>query len=75
MLSENGTARRLMEAQQDLILAKWMNKVECNVLEAISEGKNLCDVEEIPEWVANNIKKYHPDWTVSYTPEKTQISW
>lgn len=75
MLSENGAAKRLMEAQQELILSKWINKIEGLVLDAISEGINLCDVEQVPEWVANNIRDLHPDWDVYYTLAKTQISW
>lgn len=71
----SGDARRLMESQQELTLLKWMNRVEYKVLVAISDGKNFCDIERIPEWVANNIKLQHPDWDVLYTLDKTHISW
>lgn len=75
MLSKQGTARRLMEAQQELILAEWMNNIELQVLKAISKGENLCTIKKIPKWVANNINLQHPDWTVTHEPEKTTISW
>ncbi len=75
ILSKEGTARRLTEAQKELILARWLNKVECRVLEAITEGINLCNIEDLPEWVANNVKISHPDWEVSYNTDYTQICW
>lgn len=74
-LSKEGTAKRLMEAQQELNLAKWLNKVECKVLEAITDGNNLCNIENLPEWVAHNVEELHPDWQVTYDSDYTEISW
>ncbi len=75
MLSKKGTAKRLMNAQQELILAKWQNTIEGKVLDAISDGLNLCNVDKVPEWVANNMRIMHPDWEVYYTRDYTQFCW
>lgn len=70
------TSRDLLEAQRELTIAKTDNRINADVLEAISAGNDSCSVpceSAPPQWVIDALKELHPDWELSYDSDNGAI--